>query len=409
MQLFASLRDWLGELRTQRMRTISTVMGIAWGTFGVVGILAFGRGLEESMRERAEGIGPGLVVVWGQRTALPFAGFSPGRRVVFTEDDVRALEAQIPELEAICPEYIRWVSVRRGDRLFTVAISGVYPRYADLRRLTPRPGGRFLNERDQREERAVAFLGDEVGGHFFGEEDAIGRRIEIEGTPFTVVGTMEPKLQDSEYEGRDESRVCIPASTFVGIFGDPWLDYFVFTARDRSRTAEVTRRVYEVLGRRLHFDPADRDALRVMDMTEFDRVRDRVFLAMNVLITLACALTLLVGGVGVGNLMFLMVRRRTREIGLRMALGAKPRWILQEVIVEALLLVVVGGAAGFAAAWGLCLLIGATPAAEFLGTPRISIGMAGGTIAMLAVIGLLAGWFPARRAARLDPVRALAE
>ena len=409
MQLLSSLLDWLRELRRQKLRTISTVMGIAWGTFGVVGILAFGRGIEDLMRERAEGIGPGLVVIWPQSTTLPWAGFPPGRRVRIDEEDARAIVAQIPEIAELSPEYIRRHNAERAGRIFTVVISGVHPGYSALRNMIPLPGGRFLSARDEREARAVCFLGDDAARQLFGDEDAVGRTLEIAGTPLTVVGTMASKLQDSDYEGQDATRVCVPASTFVRIFGDPWLDYLVFTAHDRGRTGDAVARVYEVLGRRRQFDPLDADALQVMNMTEYDRVRETAFLAMNLLITLACALTLLVGGIGVGNLMFLLVRRRTREFGLRMALGAKPRWILHEVLVEALILVGVGGAAGFAAAAGLSALIAITPAVEFLGTPRISPLATGSTVAMLAAIGLLAGWFPARRAARLDPVRALAE
>ena len=409
MQLLTSLRDWLLEMRAQKLRTLSTVLGIAWGTFGVVGIMAFGRGLEDVMRLKAEGLGPGVVVVWGQRTTREFAGYGAGRQVLITDEDVSALEQQIPELASISSEYIRGYNVQHGDRLHNVTISGVLPSYAALRNMTPLPGGRFLDARDTDEGRAVIFLGDEVRRHLFGNEEAVGRTLSIAGTPFTVVGVLRPKLQDSNYEGQDADRVCIPAPTFRRVFGDRYADYVVSSARDALATSTAKRRVYEVLGRRLKFDPSDEDVLGVMDATEGAKIRETAFLAMDVLITMACALTLLVGGIGVGNLMFLVVRRRTREIGIRMAFGAKPRWILQETLVQALLLVAVGGAAGFFAAWGLSALIGMTPATEFLGHPRISLRTAGGTVGMLAIIGLLAGWFPARRAARLDPVRALAD
>ncbi len=407
--LLASLQDWLRELRLQKVRTLSTVMGIAWGTFGVVGILAFGRGLEDQMRARAEGIGKGLVVVWPQRTTKSFDGYSEGRRLSFSEQDVAALKAQIPELDAICPEYIRWETIQRGEQVLNVPISGIEPQYRDLRSIAVEPGGRFIDERDLREQRHVVFLGDAVKRQLFGNEPAVGRSVSLLGTRFLVVGVMLHKLQDSEYEGQDADRICIPTSTFRQVTGDRWLDYFVFRARDRRQTAAVTAEVYRVLGRRLKFDPTDRDALRVFDLTEYDRIRETSFLAMDALISLACFFTLLVGGIGVGNLMFLTVRRRTREIGIRLALGARPRWILREVLVQALILVAVGGAIGFLGAWGLAALIGITPAAETLGVPYISMWTALGTVTLLAAIGLVAGWFPARRASRLDPVLALSD
>jgi len=409
VQLLSSLRDWLTELRTQRIRALSTVMGVAWGTFGVVGILAFGRGLEDPMEEKATGLGRGIVIVWGQRTTKPFAGYAEGRSVLLTEEDVLALGEQIPELDAVCPEYVRWDRVQRGERILNVPISGVFPEYAALRSIAPAPGGRFLDDRDLREARRVAFLGDRIARNLFGGEDAIGRTIQLLGTPFTVVGIMRPKLQESDYEGTDDGRICIPASAFRRVFGDRWVDYFIYAAHERKLTATATQRVYEVLGNRLSFDPADRDALNVWDTTEFDRIRETAFRAMDFLVVTACVLTLLVGGIGVGNLMFLVVRRRTREIGIRMALGARPAWILREVLVQALILVAVGGVVGFLAAVGLTAAIGASPLSEVLGVPRISPPIGAGTIVLLAVIGLAAGWFPARRAARLDPVRALAE
>jgi putative ABC transport system permease protein len=408
VQIIASLADWFHELRARKGRTLSTVAGIAWGTFGVVGIMAFGRGLEDLMRERAQGIGAGLVVLWGQQTTLPFAGFPAGRRIVFTEEDVFAI-SKVPGVDLVSPEAVRWETVARGESLLTLPISGIHPRYAELRNVRVAPGGRFINERDLAEERRVAFLGDAVSRNLFGEESAVGRTVIFLGAPFTVVGVMLPKLQDSDYEGQDEDRVCIPLSTFQKITGGRYVGYFTFRAEDPDRTEEMIAAVFETLGRRLRFDPRDRDAFRMFDTTEGDRIRNVAFLAMDSMITLACLFTLAVGGIGVGNLMFLLVRRRTREIGIRMALGARPRWILQEVLLQAMILVTVGGAAGFLGAWALSAGIALSPAAESLGTPRISGTTATLTIVLLGVIGVLAGWFPARRASRLDPVRALAE
>jgi len=409
VQLLSSLRDWLHELRLQKVRTLSTVMGIAWGTFGVVGILAFGTGLEDLMRERAEGLGRGVVIAWGQRTTRPWGGYPAGRRVLITEEDALAVRARVPVLEALSPEFIRRDRVQLGERLLTVVVSGVHPDYATLRSMVPSPGGRFLDDRDQEEARRVAFLGDGIARHLFEGEDPIGGTIQILGTPFTVVGVLTPKLQDSDYEGTDDGRVCIPASAYQRLFGERYVDYLVYAARKRDENAAATAEVYRVLGQRLEFDPADRDTLSVWDTTQYDHIRETSFLAMDTLITLACVLTLLVGGIGVGNLMFLLVRRRTREIGLRMALGARPRWIQQEVLSQAVVLVATGGAAGFGAAWLLSFLIGISPFTAALGVPRISTTLGLGVVLVLAVIGLLAGWFPARRASGLDPVRALSE
>lgn len=409
MLIPSSLADWFRDLWAQRTRTLSTLMGIAWGTLGVVGLMAFGTGLEDLMRERAQGLGTGIVVARGQRTTLPHAGYPEGRPVLITEDDVLALRSRIPELEAISPEYVRGERVQRGERIFQTPISGIHPDFDELRNMEVEPGGRFINERDVREGRRVMFLGDRIREQLFGQEDPLGRTVVLRGAPFTVVGTMRPKLQESDYGGMDEERICIPASTYVRVFGDRWVDYFVYRAHRPELAKEATRDVYRVLGARLGFDPEDREALWVWDLAEGDRIRETSFAALNLLMGLAGIFTLLVGGIGVGNLMFLLVRQRTREIGIRMALGARPRWILREVLLQSLVLVAAGGALGFLGAWILSAAIGASPLAENLGQPRISMTIGLGTVALLGAIGLVAGWFPARRAAHLDPVRALAD
>jgi putative ABC transport system permease protein len=231
----------------------------------------------------------------------------------------------------------------------------------------------------------------------------------LAGSPFTVVGVLAPKEQDSDYNGTDDERVCIPASTYRRRFGERFLDDIVFDARDPSRVGEAMRDAAEVLARRHGFDPDDGGALQWWDTTEGDRIRAYAFLAMDVMTGGAGALTLLVGGLGIANLMFLVVRRRTAEIGLHLALGARPRRVLLGVLGEALALTGAGGALGLLAALGLGRAVGASPLAESVGVPEISALLALGTAGLLVVVGVAAGWFPARRAARLDPIRALTE
>ncbi len=405
--LVTPLSEWLLSLRAQRSRTISTLMGIGWGTFAVVGLLAFGTGLQKQMRERAEGMGSGIVIAWPSRTTQAFRGFPQGRQLLMVDEDVLALGEQVPEIERLSPEYSRMAQVQRGHSIFRTWINGVYPDYESLRQMTPLPGGRFLNRQDQDEARRVLFLGDRIATQLFPDQDPVGRQVILAEVPFTVVGVMQPKPQDSDYGGLDESRVCIPASTFRRVFGDRFVDNFVFSARHTERTASVINQVYQVLGRRLDFNPKDRDALGLWDTTEDSRVRAMIFLAMKTLMGLAGSLTLLVGGVGVANLMFVLVKQRTSEIGLQLAVGARPRWILYDVMVQTVVLVGTGGVLGFAAAWVVATLVGMSPLSDSLGYPHISLAIGGGTVLLLTLVGLVAGYFPARRAARLDPVQAL--
>lgn len=404
------LRELLRGLREQRARTFTTLLGLTWGTFSVVVLLAFGSGLESRMQETANNMGSGIAVVWPGRTTRSWAGLPRGRPVRVLARDVLALPLQVPELDLVSPEYIRKERIRVGSRIHRVTLSGVYPAYGELRAWSLREGGRFVNDRDIRERRRVVVLGNLIKEGLFGAREALGRTVVIQGRPFTVVGVLHPKKQDSYYAGGpDENRVCLPATTCENVFGHRYVDTFIYRSRDSSVQARATDGVYEGLARICRFDPKDRQALYVWDTVEEARVRFYAFLGFDLILAGAGALTLLVGAVGVGNLMFIRVRQRTKEIGIQMALGARPRRILFSVLGESLVLVALGGLLGFILAWLITAGIALTPLVEDIGTPRISAPIAVGTVLLLGFVGLLAGYFPARRAAKLDPVRALAD
>jgi putative ABC transport system permease protein len=408
MRLANLVREFVADVRAQRLRTTLTVLGIAWGTIAVVVLLAFGVGLERQTRKRFHGLGDRIVILFGGRTTVSFQGFPEGRYIRLREDDGQILLREIPDIEMLSPEYsTRNTPVRHGTHITNPNITGVVPAYGEMRNIIADVGGRFINDRDVAERRRVAMLGDELATLLFEGADPIGRPVYIGETPFTVIGVMQPKTQNSSYNSRDKDRVFIPSSTFQAVFGDRYVNNFVYRTRDATVTKAVERRVYETLGRRHTFAPADEDALSVWDTTEWELQFSFLFLAFNIFFAIIGSFTLTVGGIGVANIMYIVVRERTREIGIRRSVGAKRRDILWQFIGEALLVVGMGGVLGFIGSLGIVWLAGFVPMQDFVGTPTISPAVGIVTLSLLGTIGLLAGLFPARKAAGLDPVECL--
>ncbi len=323
MRLVDVVRQLWSDLSAQRLRTVLTVLGITWGTVAVVVLLAFSVGLERQTIKRFHGLGDRIVVLFGGRTVLAHAGFREGRTIRLRETDARILARQIPDITMISPEYsTREAPVRRGPNGVSPNITGIHPVYGEMRNIFPLPGGRFINERDQEERRRVVFLGNEVAGVLFG--DRVGQQVRIGDSPFTVIGVLQPKIQNSSYNSRDEDRVFIPASTHAAIFGSRFVSNLVYRTADASRTAAVEARVYEVLGRKYRFDPQDEDALEVWDTAEWERMFGFLFLGFKLFFAIVGCFTLSVGGIGVANIMYIVVRERTQEIGIRARRGRAP-------------------------------------------------------------------------------------
>jgi len=401
-------REFFADLRAQKLRTSLTVLGIAWGTVAVVVLLAFGVGLERQTRKRFHGLGDRIVILFGGRTTKPFAGFGTGRPIRLTADDVPILEREVSEIEYISPEFItRSGRVRRGVKAAAPAVTGILPVYGFMRNIIAEAGGRFINDRDIAERRRVAVLGDELAKLLFGDESAVGQQVFLGDTPFTVVGVMRPKLQNSSYQQRDKDRVFIPATTQYALFGDRFLNNIVYRAKAPELTKAAEQRVYETMGRRYRFDPTDKDALAFWDTSEWETRFGQMFVAFHIFFAIVGSFTLLVGGIGVANIMYIVVRERTREIGVRRAVGATRADIMRQFFAEALMIVALGATLGLALSLGLVVALGALPIKEFVGVPTISPAVLAATLVLLALVAFAAGLMPARRAAALDPVEAL--
>jgi putative ABC transport system permease protein len=402
-----ALRQLLRDMRSQKLRTFLTVFGIVWGTTAVSLLLAFGVGLKHQQIRRVKGLGDRIVIAWPGLTSIPFDGLGKGRRIRVSEDDIEAIRAQAEDITGISSEYRKELKVRHGAKTFNVNVSGVNPYFGEVRNLIPEAGGRFLDPIDLSEQRRVAFVGDKLAKDIFGAGSIVGKSVTIQGTPFLVVGQLQHKIQNSSYGGRDANMVYVPATTMRILTGQKYCNNFLFQPRPDHPSKEVTAEVRGILARRLQFDPKDEEALSIWDTTENFHFFDVFFLAFNLFLGILGALTLVVGGIGVSNIMNVVVDERTREIGIKMALGAKEKFVLRQFLLETMLLTGAGGAIGLLISFLICAAVPANGLGEAIGRPELSPSIALGTAAILGAIGFIAGYFPAREASRLDPVVAM--
>ncbi len=404
-----SLVLFVRDLRTQKLRTFFALLVITWGTAAVVLLLAFGAGLKRYQSRRMHGMGDGIVVAWPMKTSMSFEGIPKGRPIRLRAEDVLKLGSEIPELEAVSPEFGLWdQTIVYGSGDYRANVKGVYPCFASLRHVYPLSGGRFINEQDIEKRYRVVFIGNDIKEELFGENEAVGKVLFIQGTGFTVIGVLSPKLQSSTYDGYEDKYIAyIPASAMTSVFGFNYVQNFIYRASDPRQQSFVTQRVYQILSRICGFDPVDTETLMLWDTSEANKLIFYFFLGFNTLLGLCGVFTLMVGGIAVANIMYLLVGQKTGEIGIQIAVGAKRRHILAQFLLQALVLVIAGGLAGFLISWILTTIMGIIPLPEQIGVPEMSPIVCLVTVVLLGAIGLLAGYFPARRAASLDPIRSL--
>jgi putative ABC transport system permease protein len=408
MKAFMFFSHLLRDVRSQKTRTVLTVFGIVWGTVSIVLLLGFGVGMGRQMRKDMHGMGEGIIILWPARTSISYQGLNKGRALRFLEEDAFLLKREVPQVDSISAEFSRWnIPLKNEKNTYSAMIRGVYPVYGEMRNIIPERGGRFIDPLDLEHKKRVVFLGDEIKKELFRDSSAVGRYVMLNGVPFLVVGTLLEKKQNSSYGSRDSTAAIIPASTFSSLFGTKYISNLVVKGRTPREHESLKKRMLQVFAKKYKFHPEDKEAVWVWDVAESEKMFEAVMLGFNLFLGIVGAFTLIVGGIGVSNIMNVVVEERTREIGLKMALGAKKRYVLSQFLFETLLITLIGGAIGLAISAAIIAVFPQSSISEEIGQPSFSLQVALITVALLGLIGFLAGFAPARRAANLNPVEAL--
>lgn len=397
----------------QKKRAFLTIAAIAWGTVAILMLLAFGEGLKRQMDKNRRSTGSNLAVMWPGETTKAWEGMPPGRPIRPRIDDVEMLRAQMPELKSVHGEVVSWRTALQWERkTVNGRVLGAHRSYGESRVHYPVRGGRWINAQDEEQRRRVIFLGDELARDIFGDVDPVGKTLLVNNAPYVVIGVMQKKTQMGVYGGPDANHAVIPYTTFKAQFGRDRLNVLVIETHRPEDMVPALARVNQILGKKYGYDPTDDRAFGTWDMVKTSRQFLMMMTGIQIFLGIVGGLTLIIGGVGVANIMYAVVKERTREIGVKMALGAKARWIIWPFVLEGLVYTFIGGAAGIMIATLLVsaatfLPVESNRVMSFLGRPTLSPQIGIATSAILGIIGLLAGYFPARRAARVDPAATL--
>jgi putative ABC transport system permease protein len=407
-------QSWDSLVRN-RLRSVLTMLGIAWGLVTVVLLLGYGQSVGNSVVSAFLGIGNNVIMCWGGQTSMQAGGERAGKRIRFEYEDSQAIRNEVPLVKNVSLEDDDTYGFKSGNKVISISSKAIQYPYGEMRKLKVAEG-RYFEESDFVEQRQVVIFGPNAAKKVFGNRNPVGEFVTMNGHSFEVIGILELKIQDSSNNGPDNENAFLPFETMRTIANLKYPDMIVFQPVSPELHQETLQAVRAVLARRHGFNPKDDKATPEWNTIEDSAELRNFSLGLQVVLGFIGALTLGVGGVGVMNIMLVSVTERTREVGVRKALGAKPRDIAWQFLIEALVLTFIAGALGMLASVAIAHMIPPMPLySDMFKTAnhegdiilRTSQTVMFSAFFILTGVGVFSGMWPALKAAKMDPVVAL--
>ena len=407
MKLLATVQIALSALRVNKMRSALTMLGIIIGVAAVIAMVAVGSGATARIQEQIQSIGSNVIIVLSGSINSGGIRLGSGASQTLTEDDAKAMVAECPAVEAASPTVRGGAQVIYGNNNWATSIQGVTPEYLSIRDYSVESGQAFTSQ-DVDAATKTALLAKTVVTKLFGDTDPVGQVIRIKNVPFTVMGVLSPKGQSPTGQDQDDT-VIVPLSTAKRkVLGSSQANLnsvgtIMVQARGPKLMKDAEQQITDLLRQRHRLQPAQDDDFSVRNLEEVFSAQETSAHVMSILLAAIASVSLVVGGIGIMNIMLVSVTERTREIGVRVAIGAKKRDIRTQFLVEAVTLALLGGVIGIVTGLSASALISFLAKWSTLISP-MAIVLAFG---FSALVGVFFGWYPAKKAAALDPIVAL--